>query len=336
MTAFWISAALLCGAAVGILLWPLWRQRRLNGRWSSLGLAAVFAMVPVAFVLYTQVSTWDADAAHRAAEGERVVTQLAERMRSTPDDVEGWLLLARSYMTLGRPEQGRDAYREAWLRTPVRDNELKVSYAEAQVLADRSSLSGDAGRLFEEVLAADPNNVKALWYGGLVAIEAGNEGELEARWSRLIQLDVPAELRNFVQAQLAALGAPPDAGAAGAPAAAATGPTVRLTVSLGAGRAVEQLGPNAALFIFAQAPGGGPPVAVIRQPPSAVPGQFTLSDANSMIPGRSLGDYDELTLVARLSRSGQPGAQPGDWQAETRFRPKEGGAVALVIDQVVQ
>jgi cytochrome c-type biogenesis protein CcmH len=75
---------------------------------------------------------------------------------------------------------------------------------------------------------------------------------------------------------------------------------------------------------------------VIRQPASAVPGQFTLSDANSMIPGRSLAAYDELTLVARLSASGQPGEQPGDWFAQTVVRPSDGGPVALVIDQVVQ
>jgi cytochrome c-type biogenesis protein CcmH len=55
-----------------------------------------------------------------------------------------------------------------------------------------------------------------------------------------------------------------------------------------------------------------------------------------MIPGRSLGDYDEITLVARLSKSGQPIEQPGDWKGQALFRPKEGGTVALVIDQVVQ
>ena len=138
--------------------------------------------------------------------------------------------------------------------------------------------------------------------------------------------------------ELAALGAPVAAGGPGRPggAVASSGPTVQLNVTLGAGRAVDQLGPNAALFIFARAPGERAPLAVIRQPAGAVPGEFTLSDANSMIPGRSLADYDELTLVARFSRSGQPTRPPGDWEGQTQFRPKEGGAVALVIDQVVQ
>jgi cytochrome c-type biogenesis protein CcmH len=99
---------------------------------------------------------------------------------------------------------------------------------------------------------------------------------------------------------------------------------------------LADLGPAAQLFIIARAPEGGPPIAVIRRPPSAVPGEFSLSDANSMIQGRSLAAYPELTVVARLSRSGQPTAQPGDWQAEAVVRPGDSQTVALVIDQVVQ
>jgi cytochrome c-type biogenesis protein CcmH len=90
------------------------------------------------------------------------------------------------------------------------------------------------------------------------------------------------------------------------------------------------------LFVIARAPEGGPPIAVIRRPVSEVPGQFTLSDADSMIQGRSLANFERITVVARLSASGQPTEQPGDWFAQAEVDPKATGAVALVIDQVVQ
>jgi cytochrome c-type biogenesis protein CcmH len=216
------------------------------------------------------------------------------------------------------------------------DNDLKLEYAEAQVLNDRAALSGEAGKLFEEVVAAEPDNAKALWYGGLAALEAGREDDVKARWTKLLRLDPPEEVAQIVRQQLAALGAPATGQGAGGEAAP-SGPSIKLAVSLGPGRRVADLGPNAALFIFARAPGSvGPPLAVIRKPADAVPGEFTLSDANSMIPGRSLADFEELDLVARLSKNGQPSAQPGDWQAQTSFKPKDGGSVALVIDQVVQ
>jgi hypothetical protein len=55
-----------------------------------------------------------------------------------------------------------------------------------------------------------------------------------------------------------------------------------------------------------------------------------------MIQGRSLAAYPEVKVVARLSNSGQPAAQAGDWFAEAVVRPSDAPAVALVIDQVVQ
>jgi cytochrome c-type biogenesis protein CcmH len=134
-----------------------------------------------------------------------------------------------------------------------------------------------------------------------------------------------------VRAQLAALGG--EALASGAPV---TGPEIKLSVTLSPELSLSELGPTTQLFIIAREAEGTPPIAVIRRPPSALPGEFSLSDANSMIQGRSLSAYPQITVVARLSRSGQPTAQPGDWQAEAIVRPGDPDTVALVIDQVVQ
>jgi cytochrome c-type biogenesis protein CcmH len=334
VTSFWIYAAILSAVAVGVLLLPLWSQRRRSGRWSVLGLVSCFAVVPISVLVYQQVSTWDPQVVQRATEGARLVGELAARLQREPDDVEGWLLLARSYMVLGQYDEGRAAYREAWTRTPNPDNELKVAYAEAQILSDRAALAGDAGRIVEEVLAVEPGNAKALWYGGLVALELGREDLVKTRWARLLELDPPDEIAAMLRQQLAALGEAPAGASSGSSATVApSGPTVQLEVSLAEGHSAP---PNASLFIFASAPGGGPPLAAIRGSASALPGQFTLSDANAMIAGRSLADFEELTLVARVSASGQPQAQPGDLEGRSVFRPKEGGTVALVIDQVVQ
>jgi cytochrome c-type biogenesis protein CcmH len=330
VTAFWSLAALLCAAAVGFLLWPLWRQRKTSGRWSVVGLVSAIAVVPLAAGLYLTVTTWNPEAASQASEGMRLVTELARRMRENPDDAAGWRLLGRSYMALGQHVQGRNAYREAWTRTAEPDNELKVAFGESLVLTDRAMLTGEGGRLFEEVLEEEPDNIKALWYGGLAAQELGAEREWRARWSRLLALGPPEPLERVLRTELGLTEGAPVA------TAAADGPNVRVKVELGAGRSIETLGPQTMLFIFASAPDGGPPIAALREPATTVPGEFVLSDADSMLAGRSLADFEELTLVARLSPSGQPTAQPGDWFAQTTFRPKEGGVVELTIDEVVQ
>ncbi len=330
--AFWTVAALFCGVAILILLVPLWRYRKGGGGWWFSGVATPILIAPLAIALYFYVSNWDPELAQRAAQGEELVAQLAERLEQQPDDVDGWLLLARSYMTLGQYPLGRAAYYQAWIRTPMPDDDLKLSYAEAQILSDRSSLSAEAGRLVEEVLVAQPGDLRALWYGGLVALENGREDAVRTRWTALLASNPPPEIAEVLRAELANLGA-----ASGEPAVAAVaGPTIQIDLSLGPGKSLEQLAPAAQLFIFARAPEGGPPLAVIRRPASEVPGQFTLSDANSMIQGRSLANFERITVVARLSASGQPTEQPGDWFAQVDVDPTNTETVALVIDQVVQ
>jgi cytochrome c-type biogenesis protein CcmH len=282
--------------------------------------------------MYLFVSTWDAQLAQRVSQENALLDQLARRLESSPNDAEGWRLLAASYMQVGRYDDGRAAYERVWALTPRPDDELKIAYAESQILTDRASLTGEAGRLIEEVLASRPNDPKALWYGGHVALELGRDDDVRSRWSRLLTMNIPEEVTRVVRMQLAEL----DAAAQSAAPSAPVGPEIKLSVTLGEGRSLASLGPNAQLFIMALAPEGGPPLAVIRRPPSAVPGEFSLSDANSMIQGRSLAAYPEVKVVARLSSSGQPGAQPGDWFAETVVRPSDAPTVALVIDQVVQ
>jgi len=328
---FWSVAALLCGVAILILLVPVWRHRAHGGRWSVEGIVVSLAIAPLALALYAYVSDWDTEFAERVSQESALVDQHARHLDANPDDLQGWQLLAASYMQLGRYADGKAAYERVWSLTRQPDDELKLAYAEAQILTDRSSVSGEAGRLVEEVLAADPGNPKALWYGGLVALEMGRDDAVRTRWTRLLALNPPEDVALIVGQQLAALGAGSEEGAP-----TPEGPEIKLSISLGEGRSVAALGPNAQLFIMALAPEGGPPLAVIRRPPNAVPGEFSLSDANSMIQGRSLAAYPEVTVVARLSSSGQPTAQPGDWFAETVVKPTAGEPVALVIDQVVQ
>lgn len=333
MTAFWIGAAALGALALAFLLVPLWRMRRREGRWSLITVGVSVLALPLAIAIYFAVSTYEQDALPEIpAEQAAMVAQLAERMAANPDDVEGWRLLGRSYMVLGQYAQGREAYLEAWNRTPIPDDELKLALGEALILTDRASIGAEAGQLIEEVLGSDPSNQKALWYGGLVALERGREDAACNRWGALLATQPPADVANVLQGQMLALGC---VEATPAQAGAGAGPSLELDVTLGESLPFEALGADAALFVFARAPGGGPPVAVVRRAVSDVPGRFTLSDADSMLPGRSLGDFAELSLVARISRSGQPIEQSGDWFGQATYRQGDEGPVELVIDQVV-
>ena len=334
MSGFWIAASFLIAVALGFLLFPLWHERRRGGRWPTAGLLTSLATVPLAIGVYLAVTNWDpAESTSESATERAMVAQLAAKLVANPNDVAVWRLLGRSYMVLGEYRLGREAYIEAWNRTPMPDNELKLALAEALIFTDRASVSGDGGRLIEEVLREEPDNQGALWFGGLIAFELGQHELARARWTRFLELNPPEDVASTVRRMLAQI----PAESVGAPASATAEPSfaLELDIRVGEGVSLGSVGPTAALFIFARAPGERAPVAVIREPVSALPGTFTLSDRNVMIAGRSLAAFPELALVARVSLSGQPAEQRGDLYAEASYRQGGANRVALVIDKVV-
>ena len=347
MAQFWIGAAVLSVAALGFVVVPLWRQRQATGGWSRLGSLVAALLVPSAVGLYLGIGTWDGQTASAPSATLPPMAELVEgldaRLQEQPDDPAGWYLLGQSYMSLGRYADARRAFSEGLARDPAPGTDMKLAFAEAQTLTDPQALLGDAGQIFEDALEVEPDNATALWYGGLAAAATERSDIARARWSRLLQLDPPQALRDVLEQHLNALGGisepvqePPLQLAQTEPPA---GLEIRLRIQLGEGlgEAGAINSPGAALFIFARAPEGGPPVAVIRESASAVPGEFSFSDANNMLPGRSLADFPALTIVARISASGEPTEQPGDVYGEISYAPGEGGGIVdLVMDQVAR
>lgn len=349
MAQFWIGAALLSVAALAFVMVPLWRQRQETGGWSPLGSVVAALLVPAAVGLYLGIGTWDGQSAPGTANTAlppmtELVESLDARLQEQPDDPAGWYLLGQSYMTLSRYVDARRAFREGMARDPAPGIDMKLAFAEAETLIDPQALLGEAGEIFEEALGIQPDNPTALWYGGLSAAATERPGVARQRWSRLLQLDPPQAMRDVLEQHLNALGGiaepviqdPPLQLAQTEPPA---GLEIRLRITLGEGleASAAATSPGAVLFIFARAPEGGPPVAVIREAASSIPGEFSLSDANNMLPGRSLADFEALTIVARISASGQPTEQPGDVYGEVLYTPEEGNAIIdLALDQVAQ
>ena len=195
----------------------------------------------------------------------------------------------------------------------------------------------------DSILETDPLNPKALWYGGLVALDMEKPNIARERWEQLLALNPPEQISVVLREQINLLGGLSVDGIVGTRSAGVdpeltTLPDefqLQLNVTFADELPIENIGSQAALFIFARAPQGGPPLAVIRQAASAVPGVFSLSDANAMLPGSSLTDFESLTIVARLSLSGKPIASSGDFYGELLYSTVNlNREVELQIDQI--
>lgn len=334
MTGFWVTAGILSLIAVAFLAVPMLAERRRSGRKSIVGPLVAVAVVPVSLALYLNATTFDpeADMTAVAQDEMQLLDQLAARLSEDPSDVNGWILLGRSYIQLGDYARARIALEQAWNRTEEPDDLLKLAYAQTLLFTEPGAALSLAGDLVEEVLAGSPGNENALLWGGFVAAER-NQPDLAAdRWMALLAANPPPAIADIVREQIGLLtGSAIEATEVAEPA----GPVVEVNVTVADSVALESLGATALLFVIASAEDSPAPVAVERHPLAALPGTFSLSDADAMIPARRISLYDEVTIVARISLSGEPTAQSGDIFAEAIVDPRAGEPVNLVIDRIV-
>jgi cytochrome c-type biogenesis protein CcmH len=165
--------------------------------------------------------------------------------------------------------------------------------------------------LTDEALKADPAEVTSLGLLGIAAYEEGRFEEAIGFWERLVAV-LPEQdpSRQAIQGGIARarerLAAPADA----TPAAAATG---QLTVKVDLAAALkDKVEPGDSVFVFARAASGPPmPLAVKRLTVADLPAEVSLSDSDAMMPQLKISGFEQVQLVARISRSGN--ATAGEW-----------------------
>lgn len=138
---------------------------------------------------------------------EGMVEGLAARLAKSPDDVPGWLELARSYDVLGEKDKALAAYREAALRAPE-DASALAPYAQA--LVERAGkdrpLPAEAVRLYEKIRSLEPANPEALWFLAEAAAQTGDTPQAIALLEELEgRLRPGTEGRELVAARLKTL-----------------------------------------------------------------------------------------------------------------------------------
>ena len=128
-----------------------------------------------------------------------MVAKLAERMQANPDDMQGWLMLARSYKTMGRYEDAAAAYGKAE-KVINDDPELLASYAETLAMASGTGLKGKPAQLIARALKLDPKQPHALFLAGAAAMEAGDKKQAIAYWEALLpQVEPGSEIDQLLR-----------------------------------------------------------------------------------------------------------------------------------------
>jgi len=327
-TAFFLIAAVMIAVALTLLLLPLLRQGRRQGRSRSvfaLTLLIAFVLPLAAGGLYLLVGT---PAALNAAaiEGapqltmQQALTQLRQHLAQQPNDQQGWMLLAQSSSMQHDPAAARDAYDHV-LKLAPNNAEAMVGWAESDSTMHSDHLiEGRALQLLKRAVLLQPDSQRGLWLLGISDFQHDKYSDAAATW-RLLQpqLEPGSDVATAVAQQIALA----DARAAGvADPQAAAGTTAPQAAALqGQGLLAaglkDKLHAGDTLYVYARAPKGPPmPLAVAKLDASQLPTTVSLTDAMAMTPGMKLSSVAQVFVGARISHSGQPIAQAGDLEGD--------------------
>ena len=256
------------------------------------------------------------------AEINKMVTRLAEKMQNNPDDAQGWLMLGRSYTAMEEFPKAVAALANAY-RLLGDKPEVMLLYADALAYVNDKNLTGKPAELVFKALALEPDNMNALWLGGMAKAQQGDTVEAAKLWKKLESL-LPAgsDSQKEVQDLLSKLASEsPEAMAevqsqttqtAKVPDSANSTATIKVEVSLTPGLQNKYQATDT-VFIYAQAVSGPKmPLAIVRKQVSDLPLTVSLDDTLAMMPTMKLSNFSQVRLLARLSKSGNAITQPDD------------------------
>ena len=259
----------------------------------------------------------------------KMAQTLAEKLQDKPDNLQGWVMLGRTYRTLENFDAALRAYDSALKLSD--DDDLKLERIEVIAMQRQGQFEGEPWNVIREVLQRDPQHFGALLTAGSASYAEGKFADALKYWEQARKpLDANNPDLQGLESAIATvrerLGMPP----AKAAPAAASGLNVTGQVNLSAALK-SKVSPNDVVFIYATpANGDRMPLAIFKTTVSQLPFNFTLDDSTAMAPDRKLSAAGEVMVKVRVTKSGNAMPQSGDLSGS--LGPVKVGAKGLKLE----
>ena len=325
MTAFVLAALLLALLAALFLVVPLLRRAPQSTSAPLVAALAALVLISASAMIYRSLGNRVWSELASANQGNRTIGELVRHLEDQPQDQSGWVSLGAAYGGLGQYALALRAYERANRLTAGGNAVALAGMGEAIMLSGDSTRAEQAAELFERALQLDPTVPKGLFYGALIAYREGHLDVARARFSAMLALSPPENVRTALQKEIDEIDAKQHPAIDAATA-------IHLHVTLAPALA-GKLPANASLFVFVPSPQGGPPLAAKRSAAS-LPQDVELSAADSMIEGRGVQPGQKVSVIARISTSGSPNSHSGDLYGQIEYVTGKSGPRALQIDRL--
>lgn len=285
-----------------------------------------------------------------------MATALTRRLQDEPNSMEGWVMLARVQRAREHFDEAAAALRNAL--TLSRDDDLQIELAEILAQQNKGVFAGEPWSIIQKVLATDPHHVNALLLGGSAAYSEQNFQAALRFWERAREV-VAADSPDAPELDRAIAEARNKLGLPAIPARAIGGDKAASAKTNGSGNAngsnnantssvqhaerisgrvsvapdlANKVAPTDTVFIYATPVAGSRmPLAIVKITANQLPYDFVLDDSTAMNPSAKLSGTDEVTVRARISKSGNAMQQPNDLGVSvTPVKPGSAGLNLMV------
>lgn len=289
-----------------------------------------------------------------------VLENLIARLNQNPDDIEGWVMLGRTYAIMERYTEASNTYAKLIELVP-NNPQILSDYADVLAMKNQGSLVGKPTELIFEALRIDPQYPKALALAGTAEFEQEKFEQAAIYWEKLLEV-IPADSQlaksvkeSIDEAKLLAAGdketvlelqqakvpepqqtnVQPEkiSGDATETAPASISISGQVTISR---ELATKASPDDTLFIYARAKTGPKmPLAILRLKAGDLPTTFKLTDDMAMTPTMKMSSFPEVIIEARVSKSGQAVPASGDLQGFSQPVKIGNNNIAIVIDKQI-
>lgn len=273
---------------------------------------------------------------------DALIEKLAAKMKASPEDAEGWFMLARSYMSMGRYKEAVAALEKTNNLVP-NNPAIMLRYADALTMVSGGRLSGKPFELIKKAVAIKPDDPTGLWLIGMAYAEQGQHKKAISYWNLLLAIlkDNKSidQVNKLIRASKSQAGISLTDSSTSANNSVEKKKMTSLSVKVSLDPAMlKNVSMDDIVFIFAKAVNGPPmPLAVARKQVKDLPLQITLDDTMAMIPSMKLSSFNKVKITARVSKTGKPLLQKGDvYSQEKQITLPNSGLINININTIAE
>ncbi|EQD53971.1 cytochrome c-type biogenesis protein cycH [mine drainage metagenome] len=244
----------------------------------------------------------------------RAIDHFGAHLRQHPDDLAGWKVYARAEIVLGHYARAARAYQKL-LHLPANTDRMATlaDYGETLILEHPTHFDREEDRIFNQVLEAQPENSKALWYGGLLALAIEHNVPLAIQRFRHLLEDgpLPPAFAAIVRERIVALG--------GKIPVISQPRELRVRVGWGSGLIRKpELPATLYVYVGPDRP-HAPPIWVRRVTVTRLPVTVALDASDAMRTTSGFSPSASYRVGARLAPEGNPLMGPHDFEGQREF-----------------